>query len=51
VTVSPVVELDRRSASRYAPGASAIARAEGLVGHAKAMDARAAAAAAEVVES
>ncbi|HEY7761707.1 MAG TPA: histidinol dehydrogenase [Actinomycetota bacterium] len=49
VTVSPVVELDRRSASRYAPGASAIARAEGLVGHAKAMDARAAAA--EVVES
>jgi histidinol dehydrogenase len=49
VTVSSVVELDRRSASRYAPGASAIAQAEGLVGHAKAMDARAADA--EVVES
>ncbi|HWC71608.1 MAG TPA: histidinol dehydrogenase [Actinomycetota bacterium] len=48
VTVSSVVELDRNGASRFAPGASAIASAEGLVGHAKSMDARAATA--EVVE-
>jgi histidinol dehydrogenase len=48
VTVTSVVELDRSSAARYAPGASAIAEAEGLVGHARAMDARAGAA--EVVE-
>jgi histidinol dehydrogenase len=48
VTVSSVVELDRNGASRFAPGASAIATAEGLVGHAKSMDARAATA--EVVE-
>ncbi len=40
VTVSSVVELDERSAARFAPGTSAIANAEGLVGHAKAMDAR-----------
>ena len=48
VTVSSVVELDRGSAARYAPGTSAIATAEGLVGHARAMDARAGDA--EVVE-
>jgi histidinol dehydrogenase len=48
VTVSSVVELDRSSASRYAPGTSAIANAEGLVGHARAMDARAATA--EIVD-
>lgn len=48
VTVSSVVELDRTSAARYAPGTSAIANAEGLVGHARAMDARSARA--EVVE-
>jgi histidinol dehydrogenase len=48
VTVSSVVELDRSSAARFAPGTSAIANAEGLVGHARAMDARAGDA--EVVE-
>ncbi|MEX1265235.1 MAG: histidinol dehydrogenase [Actinomycetota bacterium] len=48
VTVSSVVELDRLAAARFAPGASAIATAEGLVGHARAMDARAGAA--EVVQ-
>jgi histidinol dehydrogenase len=48
VTVTSVVELDRSSAARYAPGTSAIANAEGLVGHARAMDARAGDA--EVVE-
>lgn len=48
VTVSSVVELDRLAAARFAPGASAIASAEGLVGHARAMDARAGAA--EVVQ-
>jgi histidinol dehydrogenase len=40
VTVSSVVELDDRSAARFAPGACTIANAEGLVGHARAMDAR-----------
>ena len=44
VTVSSVVELDKLAAARFAPGASAIASAEGLVGHARAMDARAGAA-------
>jgi histidinol dehydrogenase len=48
VTVSSVVELDERSAAGFAPRTSAIANAEGLVGHAKAMDARASRA--EVVE-
>lgn len=48
VTVSSVVRLDKRSAARYAPGTAAIANAEGLVGHARAMDARAGTA--EVVE-
>ena len=48
VTVSSVVQLDRASAARFAPGTSAIASAEGLVGHARAMDARAGAA--EVAE-
>ena len=49
VTVSSVVQLDKHSAARFAPGTTAIANAEGLVGHAKAMDARAGSA--EVVES
>lgn len=49
VTVSSVVQLDKHSAARFAPGTTAIANAEGLVGHAKAMDARARSA--EVVES
>jgi histidinol dehydrogenase len=40
VTVSSVLELDDASAARFAPGACAIATAEGLVGHARAMDAR-----------
>ena len=40
VTVSSVVQMTADAARRYAPGASAIARAEGLVGHARAMDAR-----------
>ncbi|MBA3763984.1 MAG: histidinol dehydrogenase [Actinobacteria bacterium] len=48
VTVTSVVELGKASAARYAPGASVIANAEGLVGHARAMDARAGAA--EVVQ-
>ena len=41
VTVSSVVELDEAGAARFAPSTSAIATAEGLVGHAKAMAARA----------
>jgi histidinol dehydrogenase len=48
VTVSSVVELDEAGAARFAPGTTAIANAEGLVGHARAMDARAGAA--EVVD-
>ncbi len=40
VTVSSVVQMTADAARRYAPGTSAIARAEGLVGHARAMDAR-----------
>jgi histidinol dehydrogenase len=42
VTVSSVVQMDQEAARRYAPSTSAIARAEGLVGHARAMDSRAA---------
>jgi histidinol dehydrogenase len=41
VTVSSVMEMSPEAARRFTPGTSAIARAEGLVGHAKAMDARA----------
>jgi histidinol dehydrogenase len=41
VTVTSVVEMNGEAASRFAPGTSRIALAEGLVGHAKAMDARA----------
>src|SRR5262249_30830093 len=41
VTVTSVLEMSRDAAARYTPGTSAIARAEGLVGHARAMDARA----------
>jgi len=41
VTVSSVIEMNPAAARRFTPGTSAIARAEGLVGHAKAMDARA----------
>ena len=48
VTVSSFVHMDARSATRFAPSTSAIAKAEGLVGHARAMDARADAT--EVVE-
>jgi histidinol dehydrogenase len=42
VTVSSVVSMSPDAAVRFTPGASAIARAEGLVGHARSMDARAA---------
>ena len=42
VTVSSVVRMSPEAAARFTPGTSAIARAEGLVGHAQAMDARAA---------
>jgi histidinol dehydrogenase len=48
VTVSSFVEMDALAATRFAPGTSAIANAEGLVGHARSMDARADAT--EVVE-
>jgi histidinol dehydrogenase len=41
VTVASFVEMDRAAAARYAAGTSRIANAEGLVGHARAMDARA----------
>jgi histidinol dehydrogenase len=41
VTVSSVIEMSPEAARRFTSGTSAIARAEGLVGHAKAMDARA----------
>jgi histidinol dehydrogenase len=41
VTVSPVIQMSAQAALGFTPGASALARAEGLVGHAKAMDARA----------
>ena len=41
VTVSSVVRMSPEAARRFTPGTSAIARAEGLVGHAQAMDARA----------
>jgi histidinol dehydrogenase len=41
VTVSSVVQMSSDGVRRMTPGTSAIARAEGLVGHAKAMDARA----------
>jgi histidinol dehydrogenase len=40
VTVSSVVEMSPGSAATFAPGAATIARAEGLVGHANAIDAR-----------
>jgi histidinol dehydrogenase len=41
VTVSSVIQMSPESAASFAPGASALARAEGLVGHARAMDVRA----------
>ncbi|HSL12119.1 MAG TPA: histidinol dehydrogenase [Actinomycetota bacterium] len=41
VTVSSVVEMSPDAARRYTRGTSTIARAEGLFGHARAMDARA----------
>lgn len=41
VTVSSVVEMSEGAAARYAVSTSLIAEAEGLVGHARAMDARA----------
>jgi histidinol dehydrogenase len=40
VTVSSVVEMDSASAALHAPSAVMIAEAEGLVGHARAMQAR-----------
>ena len=40
VTVRSVVEMTAASATRLAPETSTIARSEGLVGHAAAMDAR-----------
>lgn len=40
VTVTSVVEMTGDAAARYAPTTSAIADAEGLVGHARAMRAR-----------
>ncbi|HYJ60386.1 MAG TPA: histidinol dehydrogenase [Actinomycetota bacterium] len=42
VTVSSVVRMSPEAAVRFTPGTSTIARAEGLDGHAQAMDARAA---------
>jgi len=41
VTISSVVEMTESAAARFAPAAAEIAMAEGLVGHAKAMRARA----------
>lgn len=41
VTVRSVVQMTAEAAERLAPQTSAIARSEGSVGHAKAMDARA----------
>ena len=40
VTVSSVVEMDAGAAARLAPEVAAIARAEGLVGHARAVELR-----------
>ena len=40
VTVRSVIEMSQASATRLAPETSTIARSEGLVGHAAAMDAR-----------
>jgi histidinol dehydrogenase len=41
VTVSSVIEMSAEAAERFTPGTAAIAWSEGLVGHAKAMQARA----------
>jgi histidinol dehydrogenase len=41
VTVSSVIRMSPTAAMSFAPSASALARAEGLAGHAKAMDVRA----------
>jgi histidinol dehydrogenase len=41
VTVRSVVQMTAEAAERLAPQTSTIARSEGLVGHARAMDARA----------
>ncbi len=40
VTVTSVVEMDDRAAARLAPEVAAIARSEGLVGHARAVEVR-----------
>jgi histidinol dehydrogenase len=40
VTVSSVIEMTPEAAERFTPGTAAIAWSEGLVGHAKAMEAR-----------
>ena len=41
VTVTAVTEMSSDAAARFTPGTATIARAEGLVGHARAMEARA----------
>lgn len=41
VTVSSVTEMDAAAAKRFAPGASVLGRAEGFVGHARAVEIRA----------
>ena len=51
VTVTSVVELSDVAAARFAPSTAEIAWAEGLVGHAKAMQSRAEAGEPEVVDS
>ncbi len=51
VTVSSVVELSAEAAARFAPSTAEIAWAEGLVGHAKAMQSRAEAGEPREVES
>ena len=41
VTITSVMRMSPSAAAHFSPGASTLARAEGLVGHAKAMEARA----------
>ena len=41
VTITSVTKMSPDAAARYTPGTATIARAEGLVGHARAMEARA----------
>ena len=51
VTISSVVELSEEAAARFAPSTAEIAWAEGLVGHAKAMQSRAEADEPEAIDS